>query len=117
MNYWTTVRKGGGMTVECAEDSCPVARAMEVPDGKCTVAAILRRKDGRPVDQPEFGLAVTNEQLQIKSLGPARIDSPLRQLVIDRRTSQHYVGESDRVLLDDTVDMVAARGMDLAQLP
>jgi 6-phosphofructokinase 1 len=57
------------------------------------------------------------KELQIRALGPGRIDSPLRQLVGDRRTSQHYVDESDRVLLDDTVSMVTARGLPLSELP
>jgi 6-phosphofructokinase 1 len=55
-------------------------------------------------------MAVESEQLQIRSLGPARIDSPLHALVGERQTTQHYVDESDRVLLDDTVSMLVRRG-------
>ena len=48
--------------------------------------------------------------LTIKTLGPARFDSPLAVLVGLRQTSLHYVEENDRVLFDDTAAMVAARG-------
>src|SRR5258705_2952295 len=56
-------------------------------------------------------------RLDVATLGPCRIESPLGRLLHNRGTSQHYVEESDRVLLDDTVAMVAARGVPLAELP
>jgi 6-phosphofructokinase 1 len=55
--------------------------------------------------------------LQIAALGECRIDSPLARLLTRRNTSQHYVDESDRVLLDDTVTMVAGRGVPVEELP
>ncbi|HEY0001943.1 MAG TPA: ATP-dependent 6-phosphofructokinase, partial [Actinoplanes sp.] len=38
-----------------------------------------------------------------------RIDSPLGALVTRRGTTEHYVDETDRVLFDDTLAMLAAR--------
>lgn len=46
----------------------------------------------------------------IKTLGPARIEFPLAGLLDARQTTEHYVDEDDRVLLDDTLGMVRARG-------
>jgi 6-phosphofructokinase 1 len=55
--------------------------------------------------------------LEVTTLGPCRIESPLTALLHHRGTTQHYVDESDRVLLDDTIAMVSARGVPLAELP
>ncbi|MGH3788788.1 MAG: ATP-dependent 6-phosphofructokinase [Pseudonocardiaceae bacterium] len=55
--------------------------------------------------------------LSIKILGPARIESPLAALLDTRQTTEHYVDEGDRVLLDDTVGMVRARGCTVSELP
>jgi 6-phosphofructokinase 1 len=55
--------------------------------------------------------------LLIKSLGPARIESPLVGLLDARQTTEHYVDEDDRVLLDDTLRMVRARGGVVGELP
>jgi 6-phosphofructokinase 1 len=55
--------------------------------------------------------------LSIKTLGSARIESPLAALLDARRTTEHYVNESDRVLLDDTLSMVQARGGSVGDLP
>ncbi len=55
--------------------------------------------------------------LGVTTLGACRIDSPLARLLRQQGTTQHYVDESDRVLLDDTVAMVSARGVALADLP
>jgi 6-phosphofructokinase 1 len=55
--------------------------------------------------------------LGVTTLGACRIDSPLVRLLRQQGTTQHYVDESDRVLLDDTVAMVSARGLALADLP
>jgi 6-phosphofructokinase 1 len=54
--------------------------------------------------------------LAIRTLGPARFDSPL-VVVGSRQTTQHYVEENDRVLFDDTATMVAARGVPVGELP
>ncbi len=55
--------------------------------------------------------------MDVRTLGPARITSPMEPLLDARRTSEHYVAEDDRVLLDDTVAGVAARGVPAARLP
>ncbi|AGZ44328.1 ATP-dependent 6-phosphofructokinase [Actinoplanes friuliensis] len=52
-------------------------------------------------------------QLIVRSLGESRIPSPLGSLLTRRGTTEHYVDEADRVLLDDTVAMLAARGDEL----
>ncbi|MHA6780898.1 ATP-dependent 6-phosphofructokinase [Pseudonocardia saturnea] len=55
--------------------------------------------------------------LGISTLGPARIDSPLAELLDHRGTSEHYVDEHDRVLLDDTLAGISARAVPAAELP
>jgi len=55
--------------------------------------------------------AVTAADLQIRRLGEPRHPSPIETLLDGRASSVHYVHESDRVLLDDTVDMARARGV------
>ena len=53
----------------------------------------------------------------VKGLGDCRHDSPLAELLYIRRSSHHWVDASDRVLLDDTAAMVAARGVPSTELP
>ncbi|MFI5937024.1 ATP-dependent 6-phosphofructokinase [Actinoplanes sp. NPDC051494] len=48
-------------------------------------------------------------QLHVRVLGESRIDSPLGALLPAHGTTEHYVDETDRVLLDDTLAMIAAR--------
>lgn len=55
--------------------------------------------------------------LSIKTLGPARIESPLVAMLNARQSTEHYVDEGDRVLLDDTLGMVRARGGSVGDLP
>ena len=57
------------------------------------------------------------KDLEIKTLGPCKIDSPLGKLVTDRRPSYHNVDEADRVLFDDTASALAARGLPVEELP
>jgi 6-phosphofructokinase 1 len=64
-------------------------------------------------DQRSIGPA----ELAVRRLGPATVPSPLADLLRARTSSLHYVHESDRVLLDDTVAMAAARGGAVADLP
>ncbi len=61
--------------------------------------------------------AVDNADLIVKTLGTARIDSPLVELLAQRQQSAHYVEEFDRVLLDDTLSAVAARSRAAMDLP
>ena len=49
-------------------------------------------------------------QLRVRTLGESRVASPLGPLVGRQGTTEHYVDETDRVLFDDTVAMLAARG-------
>ena len=62
-------------------------------------------------------LGSENWDFTVKTLGPCRLDSPFAPLVEARKTTQHYVDESDRVLFDDTVSMVVDRGLPIDQLP
>jgi 6-phosphofructokinase 1 len=59
----------------------------------------------------------TAPDLSIATLGAARIDSPLAGMLDAWRTTEHYVNEDDRVLLDDTLARATARGSSLAELP
>ncbi|MGI8816907.1 MAG: 6-phosphofructokinase [Pseudonocardia sp.] len=59
----------------------------------------------------------TAPDLRIATLGPTRIDSPLAGMLDAWRTTEHYVAEQDRVLLDDTLATAAARGVPVAELP
>ncbi|MFR9804036.1 ATP-dependent 6-phosphofructokinase [Pseudonocardia sp. RS010] len=61
--------------------------------------------------------AVAPADLEIRTLGTGRIDSPMLGLLDARQTTEHYVDEDDRVLLDDTVGRVTARGVPVDQLP
>jgi 6-phosphofructokinase 1 len=47
--------------------------------------------------------------LRVRTLGECRIGSPLGALVTRHGTTEHYVDETDRVLFDDTLAMLAAR--------
>ncbi|MCE9629863.1 MAG: ATP-dependent 6-phosphofructokinase, partial [Planctomycetia bacterium] len=60
---------------------------------------------------------ITMSDLAIASLGPCRIDSPLRPLIEARKTNVHYVEEEDRVLFPDTASLVAAAGVKAESLP
>jgi 6-phosphofructokinase 1 len=55
--------------------------------------------------------------LAIATLGPCRIDSPLRSRIEYRKTTEHYVGEDDRVLFHDTHSDAVAAGLAAVDLP
>ena len=59
----------------------------------------------------------TAAELVVKTLGPCRIDSPLKPMLESRRTTVHYVGEDDRVLFHDTASLVRESGCTLDELP
>src|SRR3954465_12405166 len=88
-----------------------------------TAAPLDLRRRTRPMSQAadatvvEFPRAVPAPDMTITTLGPARIDSPMAGLLDSRRTSEHYVDERDRVLLDDTLAGLTARGVPAEQLP
>lgn len=60
---------------------------------------------------------VTLADLQVTTLGEPTIPSPLAEYVGGRATNEYYVGEDDRVLFDDTISLVKARGLPLEELP
>lgn len=62
-------------------------------------------------------LSISAASLRVPRLGEPAIVSPMAALVQGRVSSPHYVHESDRVLLDDTVGGAAARLCDVADLP
>ena len=45
----------------------------------------------------------------IRTLGTARITSPMAEMLEARRTTEHYVNEGDRILYDDTLAGVSSR--------
>ena len=55
--------------------------------------------------------------LTISTLGPARITSPMAPVLDATRTTEHYISEHDRVLLDDTLAGISSRGLAPDQLP
>jgi 6-phosphofructokinase 1 len=55
--------------------------------------------------------------LTVKTLGVPKVASPMAPLLENRQTTEHYVDESDRVLLDDTLGGVTARGVAVEDLP
>ena len=61
--------------------------------------------------------AITPKDLVVQQLGEPMFDSPLTTMLKNRANSVHYVHESDRVLLDDTVAMAAGRGGAVRELP
>ncbi|EFQ84457.1 Phosphofructokinase [Aeromicrobium marinum DSM 15272] len=60
---------------------------------------------------------VTLADLQVKTVGPSTITSPLASYVGGRTTNEYYVGADDRILFDDTVELVRSRGLPLDELP
>jgi 6-phosphofructokinase 1 len=65
-----------------------------------------------------FGPAtVDHSDLVIQTIGTPRIDSPFQELLAQRQQSAHYVEETDRVLVDDTISAMVARNRSPADLP
>lgn len=60
---------------------------------------------------------VTLTDLQVRTLGEATLPSPLAPYVQGRATNEYYVGETDRILFDDTVELIKSRGVPLEELP
>ncbi|MDZ4821716.1 MAG: ATP-dependent 6-phosphofructokinase [Planctomycetota bacterium] len=60
---------------------------------------------------------MNSQELQIKTLGPCRVDSPLAPLLDSRRVTIENVHETDKVLFDDTVSAACARQLPTAELP
>jgi 6-phosphofructokinase 1 len=62
-------------------------------------------------------LSIAPADLHVRRVGEPAILSPLAGLVQGRVSSPHYVHESDRVLLDDTLERAEARLCGVADLP
>ena len=62
-------------------------------------------------------LAIEASDLVVRRLGETTFPNPMATLLRERASSPHYVHESDRVLLDDTVEMAVARNLSVADLP
>ena len=60
---------------------------------------------------------VTLADLQVRQLGECRHESALAKYVGGRRTNDHYVEESDRVLFDDTIQLLESHGVPLSEVP
>ncbi|HPU12696.1 MAG TPA: ATP-dependent 6-phosphofructokinase [Aeromicrobium sp.] len=61
---------------------------------------------------------VTLEELQVRTLGECAVESPLADYVANRATNKYYVAEDDRVLIDDTISLLRARGdVSLDEIP
>jgi 6-phosphofructokinase 1 len=55
--------------------------------------------------------------LRVRDLGECRFGSPLSEMRSTKQTSPHYVAEGDRVLLEDTVSMLAEHGLPSDRAP
>jgi len=62
-------------------------------------------------------LSIEAADLLVRRLGEPVVASPMARLLHGRASSPHYVHESDRVLLDDTAGMAAARKCPVGELP
>ena len=82
--------------------------ATRLKRGRATIAAVVSTEDQ---------LTITPADLAVRTLGEPTVSSPLAGMLSARASSVHYVHESDRVLLDDTAEMAAARGLPVAELP
>jgi 6-phosphofructokinase 1 len=62
-------------------------------------------------------LAIEPSDLAVTCLGEPAIASPVAGLLYGKASSDHYVDEFDRVLLDDTLEMAVARDCPVSELP
>jgi 6-phosphofructokinase 1 len=62
-------------------------------------------------------LSIEPADLVVRRVGEPAIASPMARLLNGRASSQHYVHQSDRVLLDDTVETAVARKCGVGELP
>jgi 6-phosphofructokinase 1 len=62
-------------------------------------------------------LSIEPADLVVRRVGEPAIASPMARLLNGRASSQHYVHQSDRVLLDDTVETAVARKCEVGELP
>ncbi|TNC21318.1 ATP-dependent 6-phosphofructokinase [Amycolatopsis alkalitolerans] len=57
------------------------------------------------------------DDLSVRRLGECRYDSPFSEMLSTKQTSPHYVAEGDRVLLEDTVSMLAEHSLPPGLVP
>jgi len=57
------------------------------------------------------------DDLRVRRLGECRFDSPFSEMLSTKQTSPHYVAEGDRVLLEDTVSMLAGHDLPSGAVP
>jgi 6-phosphofructokinase 1 len=62
-------------------------------------------------------LSIEPADLVVRQVGEPAIASPMARLLNGRASSPHYVHQSDRVLLDDTVEAAVARKCGVGDLP
>jgi len=62
-------------------------------------------------------LSIESADLVVRRVGEPAIASPMARLLNGRASSPHYVHQSDRVLLDDTVETAVARKCGVGELP
>src|SRR5215469_15744426 len=62
-------------------------------------------------------MSITAADLQVRRVGEPSLQSPMARMVRGRESSPHYVHESDRVLLDDTVKTAVDRRCEAIDLP
>jgi 6-phosphofructokinase 1 len=62
-------------------------------------------------------LSIVAADLRVRRLGEPTFHSPMARLLRGRASSPHYLHESDRVLLDDTIQTAIVRGGDVSELP
>lgn len=62
-------------------------------------------------------LSMTGEDVAVRTLGDPCFPSPMAGMLNGRRSSVHWVDDTDRVLLDDTRAMAAARHVEVTDLP
>src|ERR1700678_4597273 len=62
-------------------------------------------------------LSIEAADLVVRRLGEPVVASPMARLLHGRASSPHYVHESDRVLLDDTVGSAVAHQCAVGDLP
>ena len=77
-------------------------------DGPPAEAVVLGTDGPPPGSTPD---------LTVKTLGVPKIASPMAPLLESRQTTEHYVDETNRVLLDDTLGGVIGRGLPVDELP
>jgi 6-phosphofructokinase 1 len=62
-------------------------------------------------------LSIVAADLRVRRLGEPTFHSPMARLLRGLASSPHYLHESDRVLLDDTIQTAIVRGGDVSELP